>query len=247
MPSAASVRLDVEATLSKRVPAALTPKIRQAPEMFSTGLPEADLLLGGVPRGGITQVIGAASTGKTSFTLSTLRTITQSGAVCAWVDTFDTLSPESAAGAGVILRRMLWLRLYAKHKDTYARLEQSLKATDLLLQTGGFAAIVLDMSDAPAQFVSRIPLTTWYRFRLATEHARTALVVLAQAPCVNSCASLSVRCEAPEIPAFSERGETPLFEHLQYQLIKERNRNETSFQKKPAGRVTWAAAAQWVK
>jgi hypothetical protein len=64
----------------------------------------------------------------------------------------DALSPESAAAANIVLKRLLWLRMSADRKQRvtdrpWSRLEQALKATDLLLQAGGFAAIVLDMSD----------------------------------------------------------------------------------------------------
>ena len=49
--------------------------------------------------------------------------------------------------------------------------------------------------------------------------------------------------------AFSDHGETPLFERQQYQLLRERNRNEGSpfLQKKPVGRVSWAAETQWTR
>jgi hypothetical protein len=49
-------------TLANRVPAALTLKIKQAPELFPTGISEVDAALGGgLPRGSITEVAGAAS------------------------------------------------------------------------------------------------------------------------------------------------------------------------------------------
>ena len=84
------------------MPAALTLKIKQAPELFATGMAEVDAMLdGGIPRNSITEVSGTASTGKTSFALSSLANITQLGNACAWVDVNDTLSPESAAAAGV--------------------------------------------------------------------------------------------------------------------------------------------------
>jgi recA bacterial DNA recombination protein len=86
MALSAAIRLQVETKLANRVPAALTLKIKQAPELFPTGIREVDAVLGGgVPRGAITEIAGAASTGKTSFGLSTIATITQSGAACAWV------------------------------------------------------------------------------------------------------------------------------------------------------------------
>jgi len=98
------------------------------------------ILGGGVPRGSITEVAGAASTGKTSFGLSAIAAITQSGAACAWVDVSDALSPESAAAADIVLKRLLWLRMSAERKERvsdrpWSRLEQALKATDLLLSS----------------------------------------------------------------------------------------------------------------
>lgn len=255
MNSAAAIRVEVEATLARRVPAALTLKIKHAPELFSTGIAEVDAMLGGgIPRGSITEVSGAASTGKTSFALSTLASITRLGNACAWVDVNDCLSPESAAAAGIELPRLLWLRMSAERRQKltekpWSRLEQALRATDLLLQTGGFAAIVLDMSDVLPQHAMRIPLATWYRLRLAAEHARSALLFLTQSACASSCAALALRCEPVATKPFSERGETPLFERQQYQLLRERNRNEGSpfQQKKPVGRVSWAAETQWTR
>ena len=375
MATAPSLRAQIEATLSGRVPAAFSLKTKQALELFSTGIAEADAILeGGIPRGSITEISGAASTGRTSFALSIVAGITQSGAACAWVDVHDALSPESAAAAGVVLERLLWLRTRAistepradppaqrnqpsppalkrqsvphgggsKHprnetrgmdsavsllfkgeggllrdkaigtpgrsnrplsepvcaepltrvqrneqvaydrlparrgeyflngfaeamqtesrpapskpirstsEKPWSRLEQALKATDLLLQTGGFAAIVLDMGDLLPQQTMRIPLASWYRFRLATEQARTALILLTQSPCASSCAALVLRCEPAQAEAWSADGETSLFEGQRYTLIRERNRNEGSacVQKKPPARADWHAQTEWTR
>ena len=255
MSSTAAIRLQIETKLANRVPAALTLKIKQPPELFTTGVCEVDTVLcGGIPRGSITEVAGAASTGKTSFGLCAIASITQSGAACAWVDVSDALSPESAAAANIVLKRLLWLRMSAERKQKvtdkpWSRLEQALKATDLLLQAGGFAAIVLDMSDVLAQHTMRIPLATWYRFRLAAEQARTALILLTQSPCASSCAALSLRCEPANARPFSTSGETALFEGQRYTLVRERNRNEGSpfLSKKPPARAEWRAENLWAR
>jgi hypothetical protein len=116
------------------VPAALTLKIRQVPDLFSTGIGEVDVMRGGgIPRGSISEVTGTASTGKTSFAFSAVAAITQSGADCAWVDVNDSLSPESAAAANIILKRLLWLRRSAERKQRvtdkpWSRLELAMKA-----------------------------------------------------------------------------------------------------------------------
>jgi hypothetical protein len=255
MPASAAIRLQVETALAKRVPAALTLKIKQGPELFSTGIVEVDAVLGGgIPRGSITEVAGAASTGKTSFALSSIAAITQSGAACAWVDVTDALSPESAAAAHIVMKRLLWLRMAPDRKKPVAdkpwsRLEQALAATDLLLQAGGFGAIVLDMSDVRPQDATRVPLQHWYRFRLAAEQARTALVLLTQSPCANSCAALALRSEPAGVQPFSSIGETALFEGQRFTLIRERNRNEGSvfLPKRPSTRAEWNAETPWSK
>lgn len=253
MSSAAAIRFQVETTLAKRVPAVLTLKIKQTPELFSTGIDDMDMVLGGgIPRDSISEVAGALSTGKTSFALSTIASITQSGAACAWVDVNDALSPESAAAPNIVLKRLLWLRMSAERRQRvtdkpWSRLEQALQATDLLLQAGGFAAIVLDMSDVLPQHAMRIPLSTWYRYRLAAEQARTALLLLTQTPCANSCAALALRWEAADVRPFRRNGETALYAGQRYTLVRERNRNEGSpfQQKKPAMRAEWSAEALW--
>jgi len=253
MPSATAIRLQVESSLAARIPAALTFKIKQAPELFSTGIHDVDEMLGGgVPRGSITEIAGAASTGKTSLALSAVAAITQSGAACAWIDVHDAFSPESAAAAQIILRRLLWLRVPAKRRQEgiekpWPRLEQALKATDEVLQTGGFAAIVLDMSDVLPQHAMRIPLQHWYRFRLAAEQARSALIVLTQAACASSCTALSLRCEPAGTIPFHTHSEAALFEGQQYTLVRERNRNEGSPLplKKPATQAAWSTETLW--
>ena len=157
MSFAPATRIEVETKLAQRVPAALTIKIKQAPELFSTGMADIDVMLGdSIPRDSNTEVSGAVSTGKSSIALSLLAHVTQFGNACAWVDVNDALSPGSAAAAGVELQRMLWLRMSAERKQKltekpWSLLEQALKASDLLLQTGGFAAIVLYISDVLPQ------------------------------------------------------------------------------------------------
>jgi hypothetical protein len=49
-------------------------------------------------------------------------------------------------------------------------MEQSFRATDFLLQAGGFGFVALDLSDTPRELVHRVPLDTWFRFR--RRHAR---------------------------------------------------------------------------
>src|SRR5579872_1655316 len=77
------------------------------------------------------------------------------------------------------------------------RLEQVLRATDLLLESGGFGLIVLDLADLPTQAARRIPLTTWFRFRRAVENKPTILLAIEQHPIAGSCSSLLLQLAVP--------------------------------------------------
>jgi recombination protein RecA len=111
MPTAQSLRAQIEATLAEKIPSALTPQPRVSCPVTPTGIPEIDLLLrGGLPAGAISEIVGPECSGRTSLALTFVAGMTQSGNVCAWVDVSDTLHPESAAAMGVDLSRLLWVR-----------------------------------------------------------------------------------------------------------------------------------------
>jgi recA bacterial DNA recombination protein len=192
-------------------------EIRPAPEMVSSGIPAIDALTGGLPRGCLTEICGPASSGRTTLLLATLGAATRRGEFCVVVDASDALDPHSAAAAGVDLDRLLWVRCGEssplrehspqRHRDTEKKslknqiqsrsknqfehcLEQVLRATDLLLESGGFGLIVLDLADLPPQAARRIPLTTWFRFRRAVENKPTILLAIEQHPIAGSCSSV---------------------------------------------------------
>jgi recombination protein RecA len=73
------------------------------------------------------------------------------------------------------------------------RLEQVLKSTDLILQSGGFGLVALDLAGIPEKFVRRIPLASWFRFQRAVEHTKTALLVISEIPCAQTCAALVMK------------------------------------------------------
>ena len=152
---------------------------------LATGVTEIDALSNGLPRGAITEITGATSSGRTSVLLSVLAQATWGNEACALIDMGDRFDPASAAYAGIALDRLLWIRCANN-------LEQTFKATDLVLQSGGFGLVMLDMADVAAQYARRIVSSWWYRFRHAIEHTPTALVIISQTACVRSCASLSL-------------------------------------------------------
>ncbi len=208
----ALLRSQIEAALSHRYPSALTVRERSTPEALPTGVAVIDGMtgIGGLPRGALTEICGAASSGRTSVLLSLLAKAT-GREVCALVDAGDTFDPQSAALAGVKMSCLLWVRCTGsphstvrstqdrnqprKKRADLSIVEQALNATDLLLQSGGFGLIMVDMGDVSPQMARRVPLTSWFRFRRAVENTPTTLVILEQEPFANSCASLVLRLE----------------------------------------------------
>jgi recombination protein RecA len=85
---------------------------------------------------------------------------------------------------------------YTRRKSEMTRVEQALKAADLLLQGGGFGLVAVDLAGIASEAARRIPLTSWFRFRRAVENTATALVVLEQQPYAKTCASVVIQLSA---------------------------------------------------
>jgi hypothetical protein len=168
--------------------------VRPAPEMVSSGIAAMDALTGGLPRGCLTEICGPASSGRTTVLLAALAAATRRGEFCAVVDAGDALDPQSAAAAGVELDRLLWVR--CGESSPQKCLEQLLRAADLLLESGGFGLIALDLGDVPPQTARHIPLTTWFRFRRAVEHTPTVLLAVERQSIAGSCSSLLIKLRA---------------------------------------------------
>jgi hypothetical protein len=183
------------------VTAASRLEVQPAPAIVSSGIAEMDALTGGLPRGCLTEIYGAASSGRTSLLLAALAAATRRQEVCALVDTMDAFDPLSATAAGVDFRRLLWARcgLHAHRKKMEGPLAQALRVTDLLLQSGGFGMVAIDLGDVPFQAARRIPLTSWFRFQRAVENTSTVLFVIAEMPCARTCASLLVRVQSSAV------------------------------------------------
>lgn len=312
MPSAATIRLQIETALARKIPSALTPALRVIRPVAPTGVSEVDELLeGGLPVGAITEIVGPESSGRTGVALSFVNQLTHAGKVCAWVDVSDALCPESAAAAGIDLAHLLWVRCGASQATTkpsthykfslpekylipaptkmglhgggcgghprnevkglpeavsgllrpediaprcaepqrrvrnereifapqpqprlrqtnprmnsgkpWARIEQALRVTDLLLQAGGFSSIVLDMASIAPENVSRVPLATWFRYRAAAERTQAVFLLLTQHSCAKSSGELLLRFQ----PGEARDDETTVFTGIEHRLQVERRR-----------------------
>src|ERR1700759_2231252 len=108
--SPALLRAKIESSLGEDLACTLLLRERTIPPALSTGVPTLDALTGGLPRGGLSEVSGSASSGRTGVMLAALATATQQEEVCALVDASDSFDPASARAAGVNLDRLLWVR-----------------------------------------------------------------------------------------------------------------------------------------
>ena len=102
----------------------------------------------------------------------------------------------------------------------YSRLDQALRATDLLLQGGGFSAIVLDLGGIAPEFALRIPLATWFRYRAAAERTHLSVLLLTQHPCSKSSAGLVLHCQ----PSQPDPEATTVFTGLEHRIEIARDR-----------------------
>lgn len=341
MPSVATIRVQIESALAHRIPSALTPVKRVIRPVEPTGVRELDELLeGGLPVGAISELVGLESSGRTAIALSFLSGLTDAGKVCAWIDVADTLSPESAAAAGVNLSRVLWVRcgvtksdpktpttyrfslpekyiipphikkglhgggfgghprnepkglpeavtgllrpeavaprcaepqpkfhpdrevfvsaaqprmqhakVLANSAKPWKRIEQALRVTDLLLQAGGFSAIVFDMASIAPEYSSRVPLATWFRYRAAAERTQASFLLLTQHPCAKSSSELLLRFQ----PGEARNDETTVFTGIVHRVEVERRRfaqtptNVVPLRKPPhsANVAHWKSQTHW--
>jgi recombination protein RecA len=186
--SLAALRSKIELDLRGRVLSPFNYRERNVFEIVSTGIPEIDAAVGGLPRGAMTEICGPPCSGRTSLLLSALAARTADGEACALVDARDSFDPYLASAAGVALQQLLWVRCQ--------NADQALRATDLLIQGGGFGLVAVDLSDIAPKIVRYVPLNAWFRFRRAVEDTPTILMVMEQEANAKTCASLVLRLEA---------------------------------------------------
>ncbi len=167
-----------------------------------TGLSLFDARMGGgFPRGELSELVGVRSAGRTSVLLQTLAAATRRGELVALVDALDWFDVESARAAGVDFARVLWVRGFVSAhpglcRDSNQRaLEQAIRALALALQAGTFGIVALDVADAPADALRRLPFTTWLRLQRMVEGSETACVLVGAEAMARSSAGLTVRLE----------------------------------------------------
>jgi len=144
------------------------------------------------PRGAITEIVGQDSSGRTTIAHTLLAASTAKGEICAFVDTYDSFDPASAAACGVVLSQLVWIRC---GKNA----ESALKAADLLIHAGGFGVVVLDLCQITPRVANGVPLSYWWRFRRAVEKTPAILALLEKQPLAKSSASLQLEMQRKQV------------------------------------------------
>jgi hypothetical protein len=187
--------------VESKVPGALKRYERTPGELLPTGIPAVDEC--GIRTAALTEIWSprGCTSGKTSVLVSLMSHVTVEGYFCALVDPSDCFDPAGAEDA-VELGRLLWVRCSGQangsKKGRLSRLEQAFKATDILLQNGGFRLIAVDLGDMEEAAMRKVPMTTWFRFARVAEKTDTALLFLTPYPAAQSCASLTLEMRGVE-------------------------------------------------
>jgi hypothetical protein len=163
-------------------------------------------LAGGLPRGQISECVGPRSSGRTSLLQAVLAAATSRGEIVAHVDPLDSFDVESAQAGGLDLERLLWIRgqasadprpsLAQQWGAAHASLDRALKALALVLQTGHFGVVSLDIIDIPPSVIQRLPFTTWLRVQRSIEATETVCLILAADPVARSAGGLTLAMSA---------------------------------------------------
>ena len=140
-------------------------------------------------------------------------------------------------------------RRQASPATPWSRLDQALRVTDLLLQGGGFSAIVLDIGSIAPEYASRVPLATWFRYQAVAEYSQASILLLSQYPCAKSSAGLVLRLA----PGNALNDETTIFTGIEHSVEGVRKRFSTSTSnvvplRKPSQRESaarWQSRTSW--
>ena len=105
---------------------------------ISTGFPALDrvLKIGGVPRGFVTELIGAPTSGMSTLALRVIANAQNGGDVVAYIDLDRSFDPDYAARCGVCLEQLLLVRPPGG--------QEGLEITCNLVARGGVGALIFD-------------------------------------------------------------------------------------------------------
>jgi recombination protein RecA len=200
-------RADLESLLRDRKlvpPVALRPNTDEQ-AAAPTGVSALDAALsGGFPRGQLSEIVGARSSGRTSVLLQLVAQATVRRELVALVDVLDMFDVASAKDAGVDFDRLLWIRGQVLldagpcREMNQRALDRAIKALTLVLQAGNFGLVAFDAAEAPPRALERLPFTTWRRLQRIIEGSQTVCVLAGDRPIARSAGGITVRLKRAE-------------------------------------------------
>lgn len=228
----------------------LAREVAETPACCPTGVARLDARLGGgFPRGRLSELCGAPSSGRTSLATRLLAETLARGLLAAWIDPADAFDPVSTAaclaardggdpfgeaerggaergdGSGA-LQRLLWVRARSE--------KEAIRSTARILQTEGFELVVLDLAHArgrtPRGPENAIRDTSWLRLARLAARGQSALVVLSNTPQAGSRAELVLEMQRRRT-RFS--GPPPLLDSLETTAVLRRHRTRPTGQEVP--------------
>jgi len=186
------------------------------------------MLVGGIIRRRVSEIIGYPGTGRTALAAAFAVSATRRGEIAAWIDGAGTFDPASIAAAGVDLNRLLWV---SAREGTASRLNAAtpfgrrrltiLKAAELVLDAGGFGLVVVDFGGLKYP----IPQSAALRLARAAERSGAAVIAIAARRMCGTFAALSLAIRRAR-PIFSRiaRGLPTVFVGLKLEATITRNK-----------------------
>jgi recombination protein RecA len=157
-------------------------------EAIPTGSLSLDLALGvgGIPRGRVTEVFGAESSGKSTLALHVIANAQRAGGMAAYIDAEHALDPAYARRIGVDINE-----LYISQPDSA---EQALEIAEALVRSGALDVVVIDsvaalvpraeiegeMGDQHVGLQARLMSQALRKLTAAIARSRTAVIFINQ-------------------------------------------------------------------
>lgn len=145
---------------------------------LSSGWPEFDQAIGGgFPVSQISECSAPeGSSGLSLLEHQLLWVARQRQQFAGLIDAFDRFDPGSSDPA--LLDSLLWMRA--------SGVAQAMKAADIVVRDDNFGLLLLDLRDASARDLRRIPSQQWYRLQRAVQENHTTVITFTPFPTVVS-------------------------------------------------------------
>ena len=178
------------------------------PEGCVTGHAVWNRILGhGFRKGAVGEIVGGASSGRTSLALAIAAHASRDDLV-AWVDPLDRFSPHEALRAGIDFRHFVWLR-----GNVSPSLADAIGAAHALAAAALFDVVILDFSDLPERLLKALPVAWNVRLLRAFESTETACIVLSRSHWGGSPRGLSIRLRSDQ-RVFAQTGRGKFLKRL---------------------------------